>query len=984
MMSSTCTADGVCTNTEAIQPIALAPLPPIIRHDVLAYLNQRQGASELKSEPPLSPKQWHRKQDIFETQCTLYMAESSIPNAGLGIFAGKDFEVDELVDPAPQAVVPLIDIQRHTKYEGSVLANYPWASWTQGAQLEAKSIHILYPNLGMLANSHLGLANAENTNYCKIDIGSNNRTTDYRTGANTLYHSASFTVEGSRIAMGSEIFVDYGEGYFHHREEQFDIVFPTFANYEEADKIIRDFAKTLKDEITEEDEEAWDKLVTELEDDELKTRVAFALPEFVDDVAHVAEVGTARWSIPESIRSTEWLQEHGICLDNLRMGKSEIPYAGNGAFAMRSMKEGTIVAPMPLLPIMRDALEMRSDEEEGTYGNNQLLLNYCFGHRDSQLLFFPYSSSVHFINHRDDPNAEIRWSSHSLHKSENLDKKVKDVYTGLIMDVVALRDIGIGEEVTIDYGEAWNEAWDDHVNSWAVPDGVLGINPATVLEKLNEDLTKPIKTELEQKESPNPSCVRTACYSERYNGTYVTTEAKSPNLRFCNVTDRYRKGNEYWYDAKMGDSDHFPKEEASDDDVVNNIPRSAIKFVVDEYCSDIHLKNAFRHEMHVPDGIYPDLWLGLVEPKDENNKDAEEEEDKEAEEESIGTDEEHAAALIAWLEAEEGYFNPNLEMRRVDPADPNSRFGMFAKGDIQAKGLMLRIPDNMILHSGEEEPHLSAMNCETVRNLIKDLRLKDESEYAPYIKYLLDTQPPGQLPTAWSEAGKALLAKVLGNEEEDEYMLPPAYPFDWMDDWYNDCEGSDDPLEEYAALLVVQRSWDDILIPVYDTMSHRNGQWLNTESNHVHEGEDILVRAKRDIKAGEEIYTTYNHCEDCGGRLTTYGTPEILRDYGFVEQFPQSWIFDNIGVAFRVDEELDEAGEATGEYRLIEWIESEPDDDGMETLRALLEQLVGTKENVLASRDPEVPENEWNTISDYVNAMELALKIAIDAYDEEE
>ena len=41
----------------------------------------------------------------------------------------------------------------------------------------------------------------------------------------------------------------------------------------------------------------------------------------------------------------------------------------------------------------------------------------------------------------------------------------------------------------------------------------------------------------------------------------------------------------------------------------------------------------------------------------------------------------------------------------------------------------------------------------------------------------------------------------------------------------------------------------------------------------------------RDIKAGEQIYNSYNLCESCGGRTKSYGTPEILRDYGFVEQY---------------------------------------------------------------------------------------------------
>ena len=35
-------------------------------------------------------------------------------------------------------------------------------------------------------------------------------------------------------------------------------------------------------------------------------------------------------------------------------------------------------------------------------------------------------------------------------------------------------------------------------------------------------------------------------------------------------------------------------------------------------------------------------------------------------------------------------------------------------------------------------------------------------------------------------------------------------------------------------------------------------------------------------------------CEDCENREETYGTPETLRDYGFVEQYPQRWILETV------------------------------------------------------------------------------------------
>jgi len=353
---------------------------------------------------------------------------------------------------------------------------------------------------------------------------------------------------------------------------------------------------------------------------------------------------------------------------------------------------------------------------------------------------------------------------------------------------------------------------------------------------------------------------------------------------------------------------------------------------------------------------------------------------------TAGVDEYHAAALISWLQESGGFFHPNLEMRRADPSNPNSRFGMFAKGPIDFKESMLEIPTSMILDSSGEDPEYdTAMVCGTIRNLIKQLKLKDDSKYAPYVNYLLDTQPPGQIPSSWSDAGQKLLHKILegdGEEKSDYISLPPDSPTQWKSEWNKGCNGADDPLELYAAFTLIQRSWDEILIPVFDLMSHRNGDWTNIESNTLHEGQPASVYASRDIEEGEEIYTTYNHCEDCGARYEDYGTPEILREYGFVEQFPQSWIFHDIEVGFRINQVYDEdREEIEGEYVITEWIYyggEKPDEDEIAQLQARHDQVILVSGELLSERDENVPEHEWNTIVQYFEALELALDIAIE------
>eukprot|EP00555_Chaetoceros_dichaeta_P002053 CAMPEP_0198248886 /NCGR_PEP_ID=MMETSP1447-20131203/544_1 /TAXON_ID=420782 /ORGANISM="Chaetoceros dichaeta, Strain CCMP1751" /LENGTH=1199 /DNA_ID=CAMNT_0043933377 /DNA_START=21 /DNA_END=3621 /DNA_ORIENTATION=+ len=340
----------------------------------------------------------------------------------------------------------------------------------------------------------------------------------------------------------------------------------------------------------------------------------------------------------------------------------------------------------------------------------------------------------------------------------------------------------------------------------------------------------------------------------------------------------------------------------------------------------------------------------------------------------------HGEILINWLRANGGTVNEKLVIRRADPNDPESRFGMFTTGDLARKEVLLIIPDECVLSAAvegddeeddeedEEEDTPSAMNCQLVRNLVTEMKLGDESHYAPYVNYLL-AEPFGQLPSSWSNAGRAFLTNMLEKHTTDK--IPPIEPADWLDDWYQGCKGSRNRLEEQAALHVTQRSWDDILIPVYDMMSHRNGIYFNTESNSVHGDADITVKAKRDIKAGEEINTSYNLCEDCGNRRETYGSPEILRDYGFVEQFPQRWIFpDSIG--FEIDEKVEGSGDLS-----LSWLEEVPNIQDVVLLRDVSEAMKVFGDTKLKTPSKGIASNEIERIREFHAALTLATNMAL-------
>jgi|UniRef100_A0A8J9RY90 spermidine synthase len=382
----------------------------------------------------------------------------------------------------------------------------------------------------------------------------------------------------------------------------------------------------------------------------------------------------------------------------------------------------------------------------------------------------------------------------------------------------------------------------------------------------------------------------------------------------------------------------------------------------------------------------------------------------------------HGKALVDWIRSKGGFFHSKIELRRFDANDPTSPYGVFANEDISDKELLFEVPRSCLLDAindykvgdkiegffvnkewhpatvaafypeddtfdvayddGDFESRVprssiqwpsSAMNCGTVRSLLREFDLGEESDYAPFTNYLRE-QPYGQLPSAWSVAGKSLLLEMLGQDLSGKQTLPPFEALDWLTSgWHNLCRGSTDPFAENAAMMVVQRCWDELLIPIYDMVSHRNGRWLNTQSNSVQDGGPVSVTASRKIQAGEELYSTYNFCTDCDARAHWYGTGEILRDYGFVELYPQRWLFPDQKISFDIDEKLNEEGKPTGEM-IIHW--NGLTATTLDFLEKQIRRLDFFAETELRSRDVEVLDYEWDTINQYHQALSIAMKEA--------
>eukprot|EP00980_Cylindrotheca_fusiformis_P013942 scaffold3621_cov114-Cylindrotheca_fusiformis.AAC.7 len=475
-------------------------------------------------------------------------------------------------------------------------------------------------------------------------------------GAYSTYYQASI-YSTDEIPQGMEIFISYGENY--EEEKGSDKAYLTKSDLEKVDltvdKIIEFFDKH-KEELDEESKhEVYQFLIRDVMQAAAGTEkgkiISDMLPDSPDELKEIrATGGILDFSHPTLVRSIEWLKKNGRCMDNIRPGPSTIPHAGRGAFANRAIPEGGLVAPVPMIQIPDEEVltmydvKMKLDEDEGEEyqvrnGNEpfgtQLLLNYCFGHPESSILLFPAGAVAPFINHSKKPNAKLVWSKHPDNQVHWFDLPLEDLiaegnrYLGLMMEVVATKEIKEGEEVFIDYGDLWQEAWDEHVKAWnkAKKDGSIPKKwPTRALDLNNEYKKKPLKVGTTYPENVQMKCFLVISKPKdeepiNENGdkvrvwTYHKTKETfdSSNLFDCTLVDaQKKKDGEYQYTVSWR-SVTDPTQQT----IVKQVPHKAIIFVDKPHTSDQFTLGAFRHYIQIADDIFPEgPWRDAKEEDD--------------------------------------------------------------------------------------------------------------------------------------------------------------------------------------------------------------------------------------------------------------------------------------------------------------------------------------------------------------------------------
>ena len=489
------------------------------------------------------------------------------------------------------------------------------------------------------------------------------------------------------MAAGSELFLSYGycqaispwsRGTERLHYPNWARSLPMTDHYEDAARSVRHLWVSLLKEYG-----GADKMPSNLEFDpapDMEPQVAQLIPRKMaqlknimaqTSVAAATTTGPNHRVLAEEMliepRTVEWIRENGMCVEHMIPGKSTLPQAGQGGFAQHFIPKGGLVVPAPLLQISdRDVLT--TFDEEGKPTGTQVLMNYCFGHKDTSLLVCPDTNAI-LINHCSDrtkecgpdgPNAMFRWADWDPDTPAWLNKTVDDIAKeegrGLSLEIVALRDIKPGEEVFMDYGEEWEKAFAEHVAAWQPPQGSdynsvkeLNLDPHGLDMFVSHDLRSEVDhphlftacafypTEVDDEErwqEPEGSVdfdalsdqemlekygddgsIYVQDYLSHHDGTYWPCSLLYEEVEEGREADADRNPPATYtvriIHRDYNDHGEMPWMLNALPRFLYNYPRDSIRIFPKPYETDQYLKGAFRHYIPLRDGMVPEVWKNI-------------------------------------------------------------------------------------------------------------------------------------------------------------------------------------------------------------------------------------------------------------------------------------------------------------------------------------------------------------------------------------
>ncbi|KAL7574254.1 hypothetical protein ACA910_012509 [Epithemia clementina (nom. ined.)] len=566
----------------------------------------------------------------YMKECGMWLAPSAIKGAGLGMYAGRHFSENEGLQIMGDPVIPLIDVTLHNyNYSSGLLKNYQWSGFMVGMEHEAfNTADAVSAGIGAVTNCVVFLVNVDEGKP-KRHAGGLHRSRDPGAGAFTTYFDRQSSAKRP-IRAGEELYVDYGEHWFRSRPYLRHV--PLRDDIRKATALF-DAYRELKQSLPSVSDEIfsnlWDMFVRKTKYD--TSRVLGSFNDDQEELMQLEKFGSLKeLRQNQATKSLEWLYEFGTCGDHIYGATSTLEQAGRGAFASRNLPKGAVVAQLPLVHITNRSLLDMYYFEAGPYSSltdprpPQLLLNYCYGHSQSTLLLCPYGPIAHYVNHNQSlANVKIRWADPARgnfmpHLLENdLDALEVDTKATLAFELVATRSIRKDEEVFLDYGDAWEQAWHKHLRSWKPVNGADNYMTEEDIDLDRRERSESWRTVFEQIENPYPPNIRLECHTifqgDRWKSQdndkirkEIEDSIKYPGhfSRFdwfeVDILQRYTKDDMELYIVTDADEHNAG--------LLVDLPDIAFRFREKPYTSDMFLENAFRHDISVPDEIFPDAW----------------------------------------------------------------------------------------------------------------------------------------------------------------------------------------------------------------------------------------------------------------------------------------------------------------------------------------------------------------------------------------
>jgi hypothetical protein len=280
------------------------------------------------------------------SECELFIALSTLPGAGLGVFSAVEKKPGDAVGSG-DVCLPQIDLQYHNrKPVFDHMRDYYWQGSSKGMGRESHSNdnHAYCPGQDSANNCHLGLHNTQHS-YPIYDYGGLHRSKDAGAGAFTPYHNGT-TYVTRYIPAGGELFKMYGDSYFESRPHKFGLDLPLVGDYPRAENILRNMtAMKLSPKVQK---DLYEDIVLGIKKRYNTSRLLGAFPLNIEGALVGAEQSLAAFLQPAATRSVEWLREHGRCIDNIKPVYSSIRQAGHGAVATRALKKDQRITTSPL------------------------------------------------------------------------------------------------------------------------------------------------------------------------------------------------------------------------------------------------------------------------------------------------------------------------------------------------------------------------------------------------------------------------------------------------------------------------------------------------------------------------------------------------------------------------------------------------------------------------------------------------------------